>query len=193
MKTILSKFIFCFALCFSLAAQAQWTLSEEQSSVHFVTTKNQHISELMHFKQLQGQVSQKGEFTLTIALASIDSGIEIRDTRMRDKLFVVNSFPHAQVTATLPQTVTQLKQGQTLAIKVPANLTLLTQTKPIEVWVQVSHTLSGELVASSIQPILIQASDFGLVEGIKALQALAGLNSIGQTVPVNFNLVFNPK
>jgi hypothetical protein len=45
-------------------------------------------------------------------------------------------------------------------------------------------------VATSTQPILISAADFGLTSGIEILQKLAGLSGIGLTVPVNFNLVF---
>jgi hypothetical protein len=58
------------------------------------------------------------------------------------------------------------------------------------VTVQVSRKADNGIVATSIQPILISAADFDLISGIEILQNLAGLNSIGLTVPVNFNLVF---
>ena len=41
---------------------------------------------------------------------------------------------------------------------------------------------------STLQPILISVSDFGLAEGVSALQALAGLNAIAGVVPVSVDL-----
>jgi hypothetical protein len=63
-------------------------------------------------------------------------------------------------------------------------------SKTITTTVQVTRKTDNGIVATSTQPILISASDFGLTSGIEILKKLAGLNSIGLTVPVNFNLVF---
>jgi hypothetical protein len=72
----------------------------------------------------------------------------------------------------------------------PAELTIMGISKTITVTVQVSRRTDNGIVATSTQPILISAADFGLTAGIGILQKLAGLSGIGLTVPVNFNLVF---
>lgn len=174
----------------SFMANAHWMLIEDQSSVHFVSTKNQNVSEVHHFKSLQGEFDPQGQLKVDINLASIDSGIEIRDTRMREKLFMVDKFPSATITAQLPESVLTLEKGQSTLVTLPAELSILDSTKSISVTVQVTRKADNGIVATSAQPILINAADFGLAAGVEVLQKLAGLSSIGLTVPVNFNLVF---
>jgi len=48
----------------------------------------------------------------------------------------------------------------------------------------------GSIVVSSAQPVLLQASEFGLVEGINKLRDIAKLQHIATTVPVSFTLTF---
>lgn len=176
-------------LC-GFSANAHWMLNENQSSVHFVSTKNQHLSEVQHFKSIHGEFSPQGQLKIEIDLVSIDSGIEIRDTRMREKLFMVDKFPAATLTAQLPDSVLTLEKGHSILVTMPAELTIMNSTKTISVAVQVTRKADNGIVATSSQPILISATDYGLAAGIEVLQKLAGLNSIGLTVPVNFNLVF---
>jgi polyisoprenoid-binding protein YceI len=177
-------FLFCFS------ANAHWILVESESSLSFVSTKNQHLSEIQQFRNLKGEFSPEGKLQIKIDLASIDSGIEIRDTRMRDKLFVVDKYPSANLTAQLPDTVLTLEKGSSRTVTLPAELSIMGISKTIDVTVQVTRKADNGMVATSTQPILISASDFGLTAGIEVLQKLAGLGSIGLTVPVNFNLVF---
>jgi polyisoprenoid-binding protein YceI len=174
----------------AFSVNAHWMLIEDQSSVHFVSTKNQHISEIHHFKNLQGEFSPQGKLKIDINLASIDSGIEIRDTRMREKLFMVDKFSAATLTAQLPDSVLSLEKGHSIKVTIPAELSIMNNKKMISVTVQISRKADDGIVATSTQPILISAADFGLEAGVEVLQTLAGLSSIGLTVPVNFNLVF---
>jgi polyisoprenoid-binding protein YceI len=190
MKYILLRTIFIsFSLC-CFSANAHWMLVEGKSSLSFVSTKNQNTSEIQAFKKLTGEFSPEGKLQLEIDLTSIDSGIEIRDTRMREKLFLVDKFPSAKLTAQLPDSVLTLAKGSSISVTLPAELSLMGIAKTIQVTVQVSRKADNGIVATSTQPILISAGDFGLTSGIEILQKLAGLDGIGLTVPVNFNLVF---
>jgi polyisoprenoid-binding protein YceI len=180
----ISLFIFCFS------ANAHWMLVEGESNLSFVSTKNQHISETHQFRTLQGEFSPEGKLQIKIDLTSIDSGIEIRDTRMREKLFVVDKFPTANLTAQLPDSVLTLTKGRTIAITLPAKLSIMGISKTINITAQVTRKADNGIVATSTQSVLISAADFGLTSGIEILQKLAGLSSIGLSVPVNFNLVF---
>ncbi|MGJ8680468.1 YceI family protein [Paraglaciecola sp.] len=173
----------------SASAIANWSLQNEQSSVHFVSTKKQHVSEIHHFKQLSAKLTKSGQFDLSIDLASVETGIDIRNTRMREQLFKVGTFPSANISAKLPTEVMKLENGQSQQVKLTASLSLMKITKPLNLNIQVTKTQGGEFVATSIQPILISAADFGLKQGVETLQKLAGLPSIGLTVPVSFNLL----
>lgn len=190
MKTFLLRGILASLCLVVFSANAHWMLVENQSSVFFVTTKNQHVSEVHHFKNLQGEFNPQGQLKINIDLASIDSGIEIRDTRMREKLFVVDKFPKAILTAQLPDSVLTLEKGHSILVTMPAELSIMNSSKTLSVTVQVTRKMDNGIVATSTQPILISAADYGLAAGVEVLQKLAGLDSIGLTVPVNFNLVF---
>jgi polyisoprenoid-binding protein YceI len=190
MKSLLLSTIFISFTLLCSTANAHWMLAKDESSLSFVSTKNQHISETHQFKTLKGEFSPEGELQVEIDLASIDSGIGIRDTRMREKLFLVDKFPSANLKAQLPDKVLTLAKGSSLSVTLPAELSIMGISKTITVTVQVSRKADNGIVATSIQPILISAADFDLISGIEILQNLAGLSSIGLTVPVNFNLVF---
>jgi len=181
-------FVGLFLSCFS--ANAHWVLVEGESSLSFVSTKNQHNSEIHQFRILKGEFSPEGELQIEIDLTSIDSGIEIRDTRMREELFMVNKFPSANLVAQLPDSVLVLAKGHSTEVTIPAELSIMGISKTINVAVQVTRKTDNGIVATSTQPILISAGSFGLISGIETLKKLAGLGSIGLTVPVNFNLVF---
>jgi uncharacterized protein YpmS len=171
----------------SLPAIANWKVQNDDSSVHFISTKNQHFSEVHHFNKIQGYLKRNGLFELEIDLASIDSAIEIRNSRMREHLFKVDIFPSAKVTATLPQNIMQLKLGQSRLITVDSKLLIMQTQLPLSISLQVTKTENGYL-ATSVQPILLSAATVGYQSGLAILQKLAGLSSIGLMVPVNFNL-----
>ena len=48
-----------------------------------------------------------------------------------------------------------------------------------------------QLIVSPIKSVLVNAAEYKLEQGIEALRKIAGLDSIAQSVPVTFNLVFN--
>ena len=53
-----------------------------------------------------------------------------------------------------------------------------------------TRTGPDTVLAESGQPILVNAADLELTEGIATLQQIAGLDSISPTVPVSFTLTF---
>lgn len=190
MKTTLPKALTLALSLFCYSVSAHWLMLPEQSSLHFVSTKNQNISEVQKFTQLNGEFDADGKLQIDINLASIDSGIEIRDTRMREQLFIVDKFPLATLSAQLPKSVMDMAKGSSILVEVPAELSMMNITKTIPVQVQVTRKIDNGYVATSTRPILISATEFGLQGGVATLQKLAGLAGIGLTVPVNFNLVF---
>ena len=190
MKSLLLSTFFVSLSLFCYSANANWMLVENESSLNFVSTKNQHFSEIHQFKTLKGELSPEGQLQIEIDLSSIDSGIGIRDTRMQEKLFLVDKFPSANLTAQVPDSVLTLAKGSSISATLPAKLTIMGISKTITVAVQVSRKADNGIVATSTKPILISAADFGLTAGVEILQKLAGLSGIGLTVPVNFNLVF---
>src|SRR5690606_19855903 len=105
-----------FMLAGHAAQAADWQLNNDQSQLNFISTKKQNIAEIHHFGSLSGQLTETGAFTLNIDLDSVDTGVEIRDTRMKELLFNVMDFPTAELTAQVkPALINDLAVGQSVS------------------------------------------------------------------------------
>jgi len=185
-----------FALCslfISGMVMADWQL-QQPSAIHFVTTKNTNVSEIHSFNDFDGKVTEKGEASLNINLASVDTRISIRDERMQKHLFEVEQFAKASISATIPADVmAQVKAGQVSRVQQAAVLNLHGSDEPLELQLLVAPAASGDVVITSLQPVLVHADDFGLTKGIRLLQDIAKLQVIAEVVPVTFSLTFSPE
>lgn len=168
-------------------AQADWSLNTEQSSLHFATVKNSTISEISHFKELEGVISEDGKASLVIKLASVDTANPIRDERMQKHLFEVEKYPNAIVSLDLGSE--GIKSG---AQTIMAMLSMHGVDKEITTQVFVEQD-DKSIRVSSLVPVVISAPDFSLGKSIGALQELAGLTSINLTVPATFRLVYDKR
>ena len=98
----------------SSSAFADWTLLNDESSLHYVSIKSTNIAEMNRFKTLTGSVSEQGAVELKVDLSSVDTGVDIRDERMQTMLFDVAQFAQATVTGKVDlERVTKLEVGET--------------------------------------------------------------------------------
>ncbi|SFG48221.1 YceI family protein [Neptunomonas qingdaonensis] len=173
----------------SLTAQADWQLDNAQSSLNFISIKNVDAAEVFHITQLQGNLSDAGALEIKLDLDSIKTQVDIRDERMREHLFDTEKFKLATLTAQLTsETLNTIKQGGVLNSNIAAVLNFHGLEKPITA--NITLMSDGKtILASSQQPVIVQAADFGLDSGIEKLRELAGLSNIGHSIPVSFNLV----
>ena len=95
------------------ADQAVWQLNPAQSSVHFISVKKEHIAEVHDFKTLEGKISPDGMMTVDIALASVQTNIDIRNQRMRNMLFEVDKFATASISANVKSSLVTLTAAGT--------------------------------------------------------------------------------
>ncbi len=173
------------------ALAAGLALDNAQSTINFMSVKNQHIVESHHFTRVQGQISESGEVSVVMDLTSVDTGIEIRDTRLNRELFKTEMFPSATIQASVdPSVFTTKNSTQTLTVE--ATLDLHGVSQPISLLLRVATLNDGTVVVHNTQPVIITAETHGLVAGIAKLAELAGGISIGNTVPVSFSLLFAP-
>jgi hypothetical protein len=73
---------------------------------------------------------------------------------------------------------------------IDAQLSLAGQTAPVEGQVLVVPMDKDRVSITTVAPIIVQASSLGLESGVEALREIAGLPSIGYSVPVTFSLTF---
>ena len=181
-------------LCLSLlmaavSAQADWTLVNESSQLNFVSTKASHIAETHTFTELSGQITDDGAAKLVIDLTSVDTGIDIRDQRMQSMLFDVVSFPDARIETRLDLPALEALTAPTTLV-IEAELSLAGQTTPVQGQVLVVPVDRSRVSITTVAPIIVRAPSLGLESGIEALREIAGLPSIGYSVPVTFSLIF---
>ncbi|MGD8498126.1 MAG: YceI family protein [Chromatiales bacterium] len=184
-------------LALSMAAApawAEWALDNKQSQLSFISVKKGDIAEVHRFDQLEGAVDDKGNVKLIIQLASVDTAIPIRDERMREMLFNTNAFPTAVLTAKVDAAkVSKLKVGQMMVDALEGQLNLHGQVSPVTAELVIARLGPETLLVSSRRPLVLQAGDFKLVEGVEKLREVAGLPSISNAVPVSFVLTFDQR
>ena len=190
-KIALKKFVWCLRfLCvmvISPLAFADWTVSSG-SEIYFVSIKNNSVGEINSFEGLSGSISLAGKVRVAVDLASVDTGIDLRNERLKQIFFDVANFPMATITANLTrgQTAKLIADGvNTDVIEVKINLHGNTVSKFAHLSVASSD---GNVRVTTTKPIVITAQEFGLEPGIAALQQIAGLNAISQSIPINVDL-----
>lgn len=173
---------------------ADWALNNAQSQLSFISIKKGDIAEVHRFDQLDGRVDANGNVTLTIQLASVDTAIPIRDQRMREMLFNTNAFPRATLTTKVDSSaLDKLATGDIVTSTVEGKLSLHDQTGAVTAELAIARLGPNKLLVSSRKPLVLQAGDYELVEGVEKLREVAGLSSISKAVPVSFVLTFDKK
>ncbi|BDX04585.1 YceI family protein [Planctobacterium marinum] len=171
---------------FSTACFSQWQLDAEKSEVSFVSTKNLHFREVHRIQQISATIAQQSKVTIELDLSSIESGIPIRNERMKTMLFDVANTKTATLSFTLPVALDSLEK----VARYPLTALLSLHGKSQEVTLDMLLTPAADSITGTLAtPVIINAADFGLVAGIDALQKVAGLSSIGHSVPVSATLV----
>lgn len=165
-----------------------WQLDNNASRLNFISTKASHIAETHTFDALSGSISDTGEAAVIIDLASVNTGIAIRDERMQSMLFNVAEFPRAQITATLD--LQRISMTAPTTMPITATLSLAGASTTVAGQVLISPNGEDIVTVTTLTPIVIQASGLNLETGIEALRNIAGLPSIGYSVPVTFSLTF---
>ena len=187
----MKHFVFLALTCFSLFAHSEWVVDTKNSHVGFASVKNKTIAENHRLSGLSGSVGSDGEALVSIDLATVETLVPIRNERIREILFDVANFPSATIKTKLDMDqINSISSGETEGLRIPLSIGL--KSIKISKSVMVNVVRSGENIydVASADPIMIRASDFALLNGIKTLKEMAGLQSIEPVVPVTFNLRF---
>lgn len=192
MKIVKTISLFSFLVAGVSAHAADWQLDNDQSQLNFISTKKGDVAEVHHFDRLTGSLSDSGAFTVDIDLESVNTNIDIRDQRMREFLFNVVEFPAASLSAQVdPKLVADLSIGMSHTATVDAELSLHGQTQKLSIDVMLTKLSDTKLMLVSAKPLVLNVSDFELVQGVEKLRELAGLPSISHAVPISFYLTLN--
>lgn len=179
-----------FAL--TTTAHASWTLDGAKSELSYLSTKvvqgaKKSVTERNHFKTLSGGVSDDGKAQVTIELASVETNIPIRNERMQKHVLGVANQPQAVISAQV--LMDKLTDGAH-SMELDASLSLNGYTEALKIPVLVVVTGDSMQVIAT-QPVLLNATKFGMFDGLMKLTQIAKLLHIPTTVPVSFNLNFS--
>jgi polyisoprenoid-binding protein YceI len=175
----------------TMPAHANWNLDGDDSAVSFVSTKAINVAEVHRFGTLSGGVDEAGQVDISISLESVDTGIELRDERMRGMLFDTETYAAATVSATVDaDAIDAMSPGESADMVIEGNLDLHGESRPLTMDVVVTRSGDDRLLVVSKKPIVVNAPEFRLGEGVEALREIAGLPSISLAVPVSFVLAF---
>ncbi|WP_108259492.1 YceI family protein [Mangrovicoccus ximenensis] len=172
-------------------AALAWDLDPDGSAVSYVSMKNGSIAEANSFSSLSGSVSDAGAVTVDINLASVETGIDIRNQRVRDLLFKVDVFPKATVTAQVDlDALAEIAPGASAKMELPLTLSVNDTGSDYASTVLVTRAGEDRVVVASLAPVIVDAEELDFPEGLAKLRELAGLDSIQPVVPVSFVLSF---
>lgn len=199
----MKKFFIAFAVVFVLAiggfyALKQsaipgfWTLNAGESALNFGSIKNGFIGEVHAIPGLSGGADFNGEFSVSLDLASVDTGVDIRNERMRDLFFETGTYPVAVITGAFdPKMFEHMEVGGRVTLTLPVTIALHGVEQSREVEVSVVRLAWGKILVASERPVMIEAAEFNLDDGLERLRAAVGLDSIAAASPVTFTLVFD--
>ena len=188
------------AVAFSLlagcaaSAQANWYLDGESSRLSFISTKNTHTAEVQRFLVLHGKVDPKGLAQVEVELDSVNSGVPLRDERMRKELFEIESFSEALITTQIDlRPINDLAPGAQLELRLPLTVSLHGKQHRYDAELLATRLDDRRFQVVTLEPVVISAADFDLVPGLERLRKLADLSAISLSVPVGAVLIFTAR
>lgn len=177
------------------SAQAAWHVDPAQSTLSFVTAKaaaagTAVIEEVQSFGRMGGSVGDDGRLSFDVDLNSVDTHIDIRDTRIKKLLFDVEAHPRARFVATVDaKQVSALPVGGSVDLDVDGALSLAGHNQPLGAHLRVVKLADGALLVSTRQPVLVDLADYGLTPGVDALRQVAKLAVVSRSAPVTFSVL----
>lgn len=176
------------------AAAKEWVLDAEASRLTFASIKAEHIGESHRFTALRGKVGDDGRAVVEIRLDSVDTGIEIRDERMRELLFDTRNHPLATIRVQAdPRGYKSLKTGESVVRDAEAQIDLTGVTSAVTASLVVTRIGKERVLVEPQNLVVLDAGAFELEDGVKKLAEIAGLDSISFAVPVGFSFYFDER
>ncbi len=175
-------------------AGENWMLKGALSSISFGSVKKETVGETFRFSNLSGSVNGKGRVQVIIDLDSVQTGIDIRDERMRAHVFGDpdgKKRPKAVLSADIdPAAFAALPVGELKPVSLKLDLEFLGRHHSVEADLVVARISPARIMVLTDGMIWFSTEDLGIDKGISKLQELAGLPSITRAFPVTARLVF---
>jgi len=168
-----------------------WVLDPRQSHLYLQTEKGEGIVEKHEFTSIDGNVGRNGDATLKIDLASMETGSDLRNVRMRFLLFEVFKFPSAEITAKLDKSkLAAIATTARLSYTLPARVNLHGITKDFDIPVTIARVNDTAVSVSTIKPVDVSAETFDFTKGLAKLSDAVNGIHIVPSASISFDLTF---
>lgn len=179
-----------FALLANAGLAQTWVVDPSASAVSFGSVKKGSIGEAHSFTAVSGQVGQDGRATITVALGSVETNIDIRNERMIEHVF--NNMEIASVTGEVDMDAVQaLAIGEMAPVYVDATLHMMGESVGFDAPMIAVRLGENRAMIVSDGIAYLSTADLGIDEGIDKLMELASLPSIARSFPLTVRLVFD--
>lgn len=169
-----------------------WRLDADASELRFLSIKNGDTAEANRFTTISGLVTAQGKAQLRVLLDSVDTGIDLRNVRLRFMLFETFLHPEAVIIAQLDAArLADLPTTRHKEIELNYALSLHGMTQSGSARVAVTLLAEDRVQVASVAPIPVSATKFGMAQGIAKLEEAAEVSVVPVGV-VSFSLVFEP-
>lgn len=156
------------------AFKSGWIMLPQDSTLGFVSVKNDSKVEMNNFATFTGTISETGDVQLRVALDSIDTKIDLRNVRMRFLFFETFKFPEAVVTAHIdPALLSDLMVARHMSLNLPFTLTMHGVSKDMTADMSLTLITKNKVVVSGIGVIPVAADDFGMLPNVTKLDEAA--------------------
>lgn len=179
------------ALLLSPLAMADWQLQTDYSRISFVSVKRGDSAEVQRFTGLTGAVDGQGGVRIMVPFSGLDSGLALRDERMRNDLFQVAQFSEAQVASQVDlASWEEMAVGASKVENIEFQISLHGQERRLKAEVLVSRIGEHNMQVSTLEPVLLKAVDFDLLDGLQRLKEISAVPEITPEIPVFAVLTF---
>lgn len=177
----------------TVAAGAQnWTLDPTASKLTYQSVKKNTIVETNSIRNISGSLTESGQGKVVFDLDSVDTGVDLRNVRMRFLFFETFKFPTATVTVNVdPAAFADLPTRRRMTSKLPFKLDLHGVVKDLEANVVVTMISDTMVSVASESPVSVKVEDFGLLPNVEKLEIAANVTNIVPVASVSFDFVFN--
>ncbi|TPK92452.1 OmpA family protein [Mesorhizobium sp. B2-4-17] len=173
------------------SAAANWTLDPAASVLTYQSVKKNTIVETNKIRNITGTLSSAGDAKISFDLNSVDTGVDLRNVRMRFLFFETFKYPTAELTAKVdPAAFADLPVKRRIKATLPFRLSLHGVDKDLEASVVVTMISDTQVSVASEAPVAVHVEDFGLLPNVDKLQQAANVTNIVPTASVSFDFVF---
>jgi outer membrane protein OmpA-like peptidoglycan-associated protein len=185
------------AAVLSLAASAAWAepawlLDPGASILTYQSIKKNTIVETNTIRNISGRIEPDGTAKVEFDLDSVDTGVDLRNVRMRFLFFETYKFPIATVLLKVNKAdFAELATKRRMTVPLTFTLNLHGVDKELKSDAIVTMLTDSSVSIASKAPVIVKVEDYGLLPNIDKLQQAANVTNIVPTASVTYDFVFN--